>query len=67
MVRIYDFYRHPPRVGQVIVYCPVNDGDDWGDWAWFALDEGEKIPPDADPEMTRAYDGHHAKEERRIA
>ena len=56
--RIYDFYRYPPKVGQTIVYCPVDDDD----WAWFSLDEGEVVPSDADPEMTTVYDGHHARD-----
>lgn len=63
MRRIHDFYRRPPHVGQTIVMCPVSDdGQGNTDWAWFALDEGEQTPSDADDRYTQVYDGHHARE-----
>ena len=55
MRQIYDFYRNPPRVGQRMALCPVEN-----DWAWFALDESESAPEGAD--QISVYDGHHAAE-----
>jgi len=63
MRRIHDFYRNPPRLGQTIVLCPVYDrGEDEQDWAWFAIEDGESAPADADPNHTQQYDGRHARE-----